>query len=351
MINLQLNTDDNQIGDYLHICEVFNKRPNRLVIHDTFEGTSFIDKINTISSESLDNDIHFIEMVPSDDKYVINQRILKKISDNIFISFLEIDNEDENYLISEVLFYFKDTEDKLKIEEIIEDLSTSILDFSESVNHKINILSSNNGILDLDSIIIDDIEDIELFYNEDVIKSVNKTIKCLKKQNSGLSIIRGEVGTGKTSLAKYIAQQLDEITIFIPINFIEQSINNPDFRNFLKKYKKVLIVIDDCDFFSFLGKNNYLASNILQLVDGVLSDLISVHVLLVFNIDSDSEIEEIYEDCNCLIDIIEVNYLDGDKSTDLSKHLNHNKKYKLDTKLVDIVKNKKSKNKNLLGLK
>jgi tRNA A37 threonylcarbamoyladenosine biosynthesis protein TsaE len=205
--------------------------------------------------------------------------------------------------------------------------------------------------LDLDSIIIDDIEDIELFYSEDVIKSVNKTIKCLKKQNSGLSIIRGEVGTGKTSLAKYIAQQLDEITIFIPINFIEQSINNPDFRNFLKKYKKVLIVIDDCDFFSFLGKNNYLASNIIQLVDGVLSDLISVHVLLVFNIDSDCEIEEIYEDCNCLIDIIEVNYLDGDKSTDLSRHLNHNKKYKSDTKLVDIVKNKKSKNKNLLGLK
>lgn len=350
MINLQLNTDDNQTGDYLHICEVFNKRPNRLIVHDTFEGKLFIEKINTISVEFSDQDIHFIEMLPQDDKYLINQRILKKLSDDIFISFLELDNENEDYLISEVLFYFKNSENREKIENIIEDLSTSILDSSESVN-KINILSSNAGVLDLDSIQIDNIEDIDLFYQENVIKSINKTIKCLKKQNSGLSIIRGEIGTGKTSIAKYIAQQLDEITIFIPINFIEQSINNPDFRNFLKKYKKVLIVVDDCDFFNFLGKNNFLASNILQLVDGVLSDLISVQVLLIFNVDSDYQIDQVYEDANCLVDIIEIDTLCGEKATELSKHLNHNRKYKSDTKLIDIVKNRKSVIKNDLGLK
>ena len=152
--------------------------------------------------------------------------------------------------------------------------------------------------------------------------------------------MHGERGTGKTSIINYIASKLDRIVIFIPSNMIEHTINNPEFRKFIKKYEKPVLVLDDCEiFFSDLySRSTPFANNILQMVDGFLSDTMNVTILAILNIEGEDEIEESLLDCNNLIDVVEFENLSGEEATELAKHLGSAKKYKSSARVIDIVK-------------
>lgn len=350
MINLNFQTDDNQINDFLVVCEKFNQRPHRLVIHDTYQGVSFEEYVQKLSIEPPQN--CFIEMIPSEDDYIFNQRILKQITENIFISYLEIDKNNDDFVVSEIIFYFKSVDDSKEIENIIDDLSQFIVDFSESETHKINYLAVKESALILDPLHFEDQENIELFYNSETLTQVNKLIKKLKKSNTGISIFYGDSGLGKTQLSKYVCKSVDEICIYIPLNLIDQSINNPEFKNFLKKWGKVLLVIDDCDFLfnPMFGKNNYFAHNLLQLVDGVFTEICKIHTLLIFNAETEDEIDEYLLNANSTLDVIQITKLSTELSNELSEHLGHKKRYKTSTKLIEILKGKKSTESQKIGL-
>ena len=143
------------------------------------------------------------------------------------------------------------------------------------------------------------------------------------------------------------------MVIYIPNSLLEATLNNSDFRNFLRKFHRPIIVIDDCEmiFNELFTKSNIYVNNLLQMVEGLLSDTIQVNVITIFNVEDESEIDHALLECNSLIDVIEFEYLDEEESNDLSKHLGHNKKYKNKTKLIDIIKKTNSKEYKKIGLK
>lgn len=349
MINLNFQSDDNQINDFLVVCEKFNQRPHRLAIHETYIGSSFQNSINNL--ENLYEN-HFTEMIPQDDDYIQNQRTLRQVSECIFISYLEIDKNNEDFVISEIIFYYKNVNDVEKIQQIIQELSDFVIDFADSNTHKINYLSVKEGALSLEPIIYQQDDNIELFYNNDTFSKVQKLIKKIKKSDTGISILYGENGNGKSQLSKWICNSVDEISIYIPLNLIEQSINNPEFKNFIKKWGKVLLVIDDCDFLfnPIFGRTNYFAQNLLQIVDGLFTDVCQVHALLVFNTPSEEDIDEYLIESNSIIDLIEVSELNQEQSNELAEHLNSKKRYKSPTKVIEIIRGKKSTKTQKLGL-
>jgi hypothetical protein len=55
---------------------------------------------------------------------------------------------------------------------------------------------------------------------------------------------------------------------------LELTLNSPEFRTFLKKYPKPIVILDDCEmiFNELFSKSNIYVNNILQMVDGLLSD-------------------------------------------------------------------------------
>jgi hypothetical protein len=349
MINLNFQTDDNQVNDFIVVCEKFNQRPNRLVVHETYSGLEFQDSISQFG-DLYQN--HFIEMVPSDDDYILNQRILRQISEDVFISYLEIDKNNQDFIISEVIFYYKNIENLETIQTIINGLSECIVDFSSNDNHKINYLGVKEGVLSLEPLIFESQENIELFYNPDTFKKAEKLVKKIKKNSTGISILYGETGTGKSQLTKWICKSVDEISIYIPLNLIEQSINNPEFKNFLKKWGKVLLIIDDCDFLfnPMFGKTNYFAHNLLQLVDGLFTDVCQIHSILVFNTSVEEDIDEYLIDSNRTLDIIEFTELSYEQANELSEHLNLKKRYKNDAKVIEVVLGKKNSQNVKIGL-
>jgi len=349
MINLNFQSDDNQTNDFIEVCEKLNQRPHRLVIHETYSGPDFIEHIDKL--ENLYEN-HFTEMIPQDDDYIQNQRILRQISESVFISYLEIDKTNEDFAVSEVLFFYKNTNDFEKLENLISELSEFVIDFSSSESHKINILSVKENALSIEPLILNQQENIELFYHQDSFTKVQKLIKKSKKTKTGISILWGDFGCGKSQLSKWICQSIDEICIYIPLNLIDQSINNPEFRQFIKKWGKVFIVVDDCDFLfnPLFGKTNYFSHNLLQIVDGIFTDVCQVQFLLIFNIKSEEEIDQDLLDSNSIIDVIEIKELTQEESNELADHLNSKKKYKQSTRVIDVVRGKKTEPTQKLGL-
>jgi len=224
--------------------------------------------------------------------------------------------------------------------------------FDEEVNNLNTINFSSSSGLDLESVDPSvDLETFEMYYSASTIKKLNKLIKKVKKNDKGISIIYGERGTGKTSAISQIANKLDRIVIFIPNNMIEHTINNPDFRKFLKRYSKPIIVIDDCEmiFNDYLTKSNMVVNNLLQLSDGFLSETIDVTFIAIFNVEDENEIDRNLIECNNLIDIIDFEFLNSDEANELSIHLGEKAKYKNKTKLVDIIKKNTLQNNKKIG--
>lgn len=340
-LNLNINKDDSGINDFIWCWNQFKSRPNKITIHNNYSSKLFNKNISEFES----NKNIFTEIIPSDEELVINDKILSKISDDVFLSYVIIDRNSEYSLVSDIIFYYKCDDSVTKVQEIISKLDECAIEVNEEGVNNLNTLSiSQNSSLDIEPVKNDkiDLDCIESYYNTNTIKSVNKIVKKIKKSNKGLSILYGERGTGKTSIINHIAEKLDRVVIFIPNSFLEQTINNPDFGKFLKKYHKPILVIDDCEmvFSEFFTKSNIIVNNLLQLVDGFLSDLVEVNIVAIFNVNDWSEIDHTLLDCNNLLDIIKFEHLSEKEAEELSAHLGDKLKFKNKVRLIDVINKK-----------
>ena len=349
-INISNEGDDN---NFLYCWNIFGNRPNKIKIYQNYSKNQFNEVIDKYTLEKSFSS----EVIPADEFDIINDVYFIKVSETIYISYILLDRESDSSFIHEISFYFKSYQnDSTLVDEITNALIDCQVDFEdeEETCSKLNTIYIAPTGLEIEPISrINLDENVDLFFNEKTLKSVNKLCKTIKKTDKGLSILYGERGTGKTSSISYITDKVDRMVIYIPNSLLEATLNNSDFRNFLRKFHRPIIVIDDCEmiFNELFTKSNIYVNNLLQMVEGLLSDSIQVNVITIFNVEDESEIDHALLECNSLIDVIEFEYLDEEESNDLSKHLGHNKKYKNKTKLIDIIKKTNSKEYKKIGLK
>jgi hypothetical protein len=349
-ININNEGDDN---NFLYCWNSFGDRPNKIKIYQNYSKNEFNEVIDKYTLEKSFSS----EIIPADEFDIINDVYFIKVSETIYISYILLDRESDSSFIHEISFYFKSYQDDSElVDEITKALIDCQIDFEEddddvSKLNTIFIAPTGLEIEPISRINLD--ENVELFFNEKTLKSVNKLCKTIKKSDKGLSILYGERGSGKTSAISYITDKVDRMVIYIPNSLLEATLNNSDFRNFLRKFHRPIIVIDDCEmiFNELFTKSNIYVNNLLQMVEGLLSDTIQVNIIAIFNVDDEAEIDHALLECNSLIDVINFEYLDEEEATDLSKHLQHNKKYKNKTKLIDIIRKTNSKEYKKIGLK
>ena len=343
---MNYTTDDTNLNDFLYCCEELKERPSKVVLAFNFIANDFLNHIKPRISKYINA---LTEIIPDNPESIVNEKNFVLLDNGIYLSFSHMDKAVVDTYISSVIFYYHiDAIDK--IEELLSELNNFIIDDLEPSSDKIYfspVLTSTLQ-LDLEANSLPVVEDIEHYYNDSTIKSINKLIKKIGKTNKGLSIIHGERGTGKTTLLNYIANEISKKCIFIPINLID-AINNPGLKNLILDNegfmlsKSIVIVIDDCEVLNndhMYGKLNMTYANILQMVDGFYSDEINVHIILAFNEDEHEEIDEDLLDCNNLIDIIKVDALKKSKANKLLKHLSMDDKVDSDIFLIDIIKNR-----------
>ena len=345
-LKININKDDSGLNDFLYLWDIFKTRPNKVLIHGTFdfkETESFFDQYEKVNK--------FTEIICLEIDDIINDKLLLKSTESIYISYIAVDKLTESAVISDITIYYSSSEDADEVNEIIKSLSEyQVIDDSED-RHNLNVVSLSNNSIELEEIKYDDIDidNIEEYYSKQTFKDLSKWLKKSKKQQSGLSILYGKRGTGKSSAIKYLATKLDRNLIFVPNNLVDLTINSSDFSKFLRKHENPILILDDCEmiFNEFFTKSNIIANNLMQLVDGLLSNKLSI--ITIFNVEDKSEIDHNLIECNNLIDIIEFTDLSNSEANQLSELLGYKQKHKNDIRLLDLIKNNKSDNKKRLG--
>lgn len=327
--NITINSDSQNVNELLIITSKLGRMPNRIVLHDQYIG----DKFESIIYKNVGDLDRLIssELIPVFDGHIVNERILSKIGNDIWCSYLKLEKDSGEFVIDNVCIYYVD---HVPLEDIIQDLKSITVSYETESVENINILTFSNNSIDIEPLYLDDIDISELHLKK-VVKDVKKTIKLINDEPSGITIIRGVRGTGKTSLSRYISQNLEMTTLILPLNLVDLTINNPDFKNFLKKFGKCLIVIDDCEYnYNPSKSKSYFTGNLLQFLETLKID---IHFMLIFNCDDDYEIDQDILDSDKVISEINLDLIDQERASSLSKKLGHSIEYRSDVTLSKVI--------------
>ena len=130
--------------------------------------------------------------------------------------------------------------------------------------------------------------DIELNYGSHFTKVHNKIITHLNKPNGkGLVLLHGTPGTGKTHYLKYLASKIkDKKVIFVPPHLAD-FITSPEMTSFLIDHSDSVLFIEDAERVITDRNTGGTAgvSNILNITDGILSDMLNIQIVATFNMD------------------------------------------------------------------
>lgn len=331
-------------NEFLLVWSYFGLRPNKVALYDTYnlKKVQEIIDLNYIIEER--NEIR--EISPEEDLDSINLKCFLKISDTIFMSYTIMDELSEDSYINGITIYYKNTYEE--ISELISKIRNCFISISESSVedlHRFNFLTlGQNGIaLERYDPKPLDIDNLELYYNEEVLVSIPKIIEDININTSGLHIIYGERGCGKTSLINYLCLNTNKLIVQIPLNAVDSSINNPEFINQLKKWSNSILVIEDVDtlFDSIYKNSSSFVNNILSIIDGFLAHELNINIIISFNNEKEEDLDEILKESSK--NIINVDKLKSEKVSSLSKYLKIKKYPKIDQKLKNVINNKVNK--------
>jgi len=129
--------------------------------------------------------------------------------------------------------------------------------------------------------------DVQLNYGEDFAKKYDKILEKLKDdKKSGLVLFSGVPGSGKTTIVKKLAMNIDKKIIFVPPGTVD-IITTPSFLNFMLDHRNSILLIEDAEKVVRSregdGSNPEGVSNILNLTDGFLGDCLNLFIIATFN--------------------------------------------------------------------
>jgi SpoVK/Ycf46/Vps4 family AAA+-type ATPase len=126
-----------------------------------------------------------------------------------------------------------------------------------------------------------------LNYGKEFVKKYDNILQKLRNdKKSGLVLFSGVPGSGKTTIVKNLAMNIDKKIIFVPPGTVD-IITTPGFLNFMLDHKNSILLIEDAEKVirsrEGEGSNPEGVSNILNLTDGFLGDCLNLFIIATFN--------------------------------------------------------------------
>lgn len=150
----------------------------------------------------------------------------------------------------------------------------------------INMLIQTQSGFDLVPCEINPIElDINENFNDDF-NSVHDVIsESIEKKGSGLIILHGKQGSGKTTYIRHTINTHNKRFIMLNNN-VMNCFTDPGFLNFLMNQKDSVIIVEDCEQLLRERSQNTFnngISSILNITDGIYSDILNIKIIATFN--------------------------------------------------------------------
>lgn len=153
---------------------------------------------------------------------------------------------------------------------------------------KIYLVQQSSGKFDLYESKIRHMDvDIKRHYNDDFQVYDQKIRQFLNEDSTtGLVILNGLKGTGKTTYIRNLITTIDKKFIYLTKEMAEQ-IANPAFIQFLSTITGSVLIIEDCENLVKSRSTNVNSgiSNLLNMCDGLLSDVFNIKIIVTFNED------------------------------------------------------------------
>lgn len=122
-------------------------------------------------------------------------------------------------------------------------------------------------------------------YNDDI--PHEKILNTLKSEDSGIIILHGVPGCGKTSYIRQLIKDNPGTSFLFLDSSTFSHITDASFINLLISNKNAIIIVEDCEdlLVSRDTRGNYQISSLLNLSDGILGDSLNLKFICTFNAD------------------------------------------------------------------
>lgn len=263
---------------------------NRRILNIKVEKSQFQVIYNKLFENDLElikkNEVHSFEEETKQLGVVFRQCIgYLKIDKTVVVDIAQ-----DYYDTLQIFILYGDDETTIVplVDKITEILKTS---FKEEVRQNfLHIITDSGNGLNLSKITVKEVKDkdnfIENNYNEDFDKFNETLIQSLRDNHSGLILLHGLPGTGKTNYIRYlISQDLNERKIIYVPPDMTHSISSPAFISFMMENKDSILIIEDAENILRTREagGTQAIANLLNLSDGLLGDCLASTIICTFN--------------------------------------------------------------------
>lgn len=356
-IKLDFSSDIYQFGEDISAArlhaKLFNVISSKINIIVNTEGNKKLDRIGFTkkfqelypyyqyqTAASLGHDGKDIESLIEEDK---SPSFLRAFDDEDACSFVAVDIENKRvFKFSDKLFTIcYDISDFIEVQKLLlvcQNLLNSCIKTANSVA-KVNVITYDGQDFELVSCKINSNMpiDYDKHYNDDFKPIAKKIDEFIESIDSGLIIAHGVAGTGKTTYLRHLMTHHNKKFIILS-NALMNNIADPSFIKFILEQKDSILILEDCEQLLQDRKNNAFnngIANILNMTDGLYSDILNIKIIATFNADI-KDIDQALLRKGRLVAKYEFGLLSADKTKTLMKELNKSDDHPTQMTLADI---------------
>jgi len=264
-------------------------------------------------------------------------------------------DKDGIWTASNFTFYY-DNKNASKIKTVISQLKENIR--TQEIKNRFYTIGADSTGFVLNAEKVNTMTlDLALNYGSKFVVAHDEIYEALKTQFSGLILLHGTPGTGKTTYIRHLIKLLcnDKTIIYVPTYMVEQ-LANPEFISFIQRFKEAILILEDAEFCLQTRDDErggaQAVSNLLNITNGLLNDVTKIQVIATFNMDK-KNIDKALLRPGRLLKEWKFDKLSMEESINLSKSLNKDISITTNMTLAEIYsgKTQTTKTKKRIGIK